>query len=117
MKITRQRLQDWEWIAFEDEMTEEEIKEFKIQMKLSKLENLKKEISETIIEFKWWKFKIRKKDIWEIWAYFEYADKTSLDPVHIFDSEYNIIPMTYNDFIQFWQLVWAKKMEIRTKHI
>jgi hypothetical protein len=98
-------------------LLKEKYKEWSIEKwKEQNLCKIKQEISETIIEFKGWRFKMRKKDIWEIGAYFEYADKTNWLPVSVFDSNYKIIPMTHSDFIEFWKLVWVKKLEITNKY-
>jgi len=105
-----------EWFTYKDWGIFKENKVLEEREKNMNLRKIKKEISETNIDFKWGKFKIRKKDLWEISAYFEYGNEMKGLPINVLDSEYNTVSMTYNDFVEFGKLVWSKKMEIAKKY-
>jgi hypothetical protein len=102
--------EDWTLKKELDEVMMEKEKEEQRQ------ENIRKDIAEAIIDFKWWKFKIRKKDIGVLAWQFLLCDKTQTDPITVQDSEYNSIDLTVQEFWQLARLVELKREEIANKY-
>jgi hypothetical protein len=78
--------------------------------------NIRKDIAEAFIEFKWGKFKIRKKDIGILAWHFLLCDKTQTDPITVQDSEYNSIDLTVQEFWHLARLIELKREEIANKY-
>lgn len=73
---------------------------------------IRQEIADTIIEFKGWKFKIRKKDFAPIIAQFMDVKENSIEPINVLDYYYTPIPFTYQDFLDFKTLVSDTQTQI-----
>ena len=74
--------------------------------------NIRNDIANTLIDFKWGKFKIRKKDFAPIIAQFMDIKEYDTTPVNVFDYYYTPIPFTYQDFLDFKSLVSATQTAI-----
>ena len=78
--------------------------------------NIRKQISETIIDFNGGQFKIRKKDFAPIIAQFMDLKENSIEPINVLDYYYTPISFTYQDFLDFKALVSATQSAIIDQH-
>jgi len=85
---------DTAWVTVEAELIEEQ-----------RQANIRQDIADTIIEFKGWKFKIRKKDFAPIIAQFMDVKENSIEPINVLDYYYTPIDFSYQDFLDFKALV------------
>lgn len=108
--------QKWQYNNKGAELLEVQQKLEEKQKRQKRLRDIKNEIASTIIEFKGGKWKMRKKDIWYYTWYEVYADKENVTPITIQDSEYRLIPMLYEDFVNLWKLIWEKRQQIISKY-
>ena len=83
-----------------------------IQQEEERQANIRKQISETLIDFNGGKFKIRKKDFAPIIAQFMDIKENDVDPVNVLDYYYTPIAFTYQDFLDFKALVSATQTTI-----
>ena len=106
----------WEYNNKGAELLEAEKKLEEKQKRQKRLRNIKNEIANTVIDYNGWKWKMRKKDIGYITWYEVYADKENVTPITIQDSEYRLIPILYEDFVNLWKLIWEKRQQIISKY-
>ena len=76
-----------------------------IQQEEARQANIRNDIANTLVDFNWGKFKIRKKDFAPIIAQFMDIKEYDVDPVNVLDYYYTPIPFTYQDFLDFKTLV------------
>ena len=122
-QVFNENKNEWEYsnkgaelLEFEAKEKERIAQEEEERIKEQRLKNIKDEIANTLIEFKWWKWKIRKKDLGYYSAANVYSDKTNITPIHIKDFNYRVIEMYYEDFVSLWRLVEEKRTEIIDKY-
>ncbi len=89
------------WVTVEAEINEQE-----------RQANIRQDISDTIIDFKGWKFKIRKKDFAPIIAQFMDVKENSIEPINVLDYYYTPIAFTYQDFLDFKALISDTQTQI-----
>ena len=117
--------ENWEWVLDWQDSTDIPSEEHLNSLiessiiakkKQENISNIKKEISDTIIDFKWGKFKIRKKDFAPIIAQFMDVKENSIVPINVLDMDYTPIPFIYKDFLDFKALVSNKQVDIIKKY-